>query len=198
MIKINLISSSDKLALKWKKIDRSVVNIFIVLFFIQIIVIINFLFTLYFLDIEKKNISAGMDILYLKSEAKEISLITKQTRLFENQIKTYESLEELHLNWLNILEDFINIVPDGIKIDNISIKPMVETSKTPTVRRPMQVIENKNYDKLQIIFIGKSKTMKDLLFFEENMQKSDIFSGFSVNPGNYDSSDFRYSLTRNN
>ena len=193
MIKINLLSPSDKLNLKWEKTNHLIMDNFFVLLLIQVIIIVIFLIVLRYLDVENKNLLTNLESLQLRSEAKEITAIKSKTRRYENKIKTYTELETMHPTWLNVLEDLTSVVPDGIKINNVSIKPKVNSSSSSGSRGSRQIV-NKNYDILEIIIIGESLTMDDLLVLEENLKNSKVFSGFVVNPTNYDNKSFKYNL----
>ena len=194
MIKINLLSPVDKLNLKWEKSNRLIMDNFFILFLIQILVIIIFIATLEYIDIESKNLTNSMESLQLKSEAKEINTIKRGVKKYENKLLTYENLEEIHTNWLNVLEDVANITPNGVRMNNISIKPKSEVANSSSKRKPVKEVIKK-YDELEIVIIGESKTMNDLLLLEENLKNSKVFLGFSVNPGNYDNNNFKYNLT---
>ena len=193
MIKINLLSPSDKLNLKWEKTNHLIMDNFFVLLLIQIIVIAIFLIALQYLDVENKNLLTNLESLQLRSEAKEITAIKSETRIYENKIKTYTELETMYPTWLNVLEDLTSVIPNGIKINNISIKPSVKSASS-SGSRGRQTVINKNYDILEIIIVGESLTMDDLLVLEENLKNSKVFSGFVVNPTNYDNKNFKYNL----
>ena len=193
MIKINLLSPSDKLNLKWEKINRLVMDSFFVLFLIQIVVVAIFLVTLQYLDVENKSLLVNLESLQLRSEAKEITVIKSETKKYEAKIRAYTELEKMHPIWLNVLEDLTSVIPDGIKINNVSIGPSIKITTSSSSRRAKQ-IENKNYNILAVKIIGESLTMDDLLALEENLKNSKVFSGFAVDPTNYDNKSFQYNL----
>ena len=193
MIKINLLSPSDKLNLKWEKTNRLVMDSFFVLFLIQIVVVVIFLVTLQYLDAENKNLLVNLENLQLRSEAKEITAIKSKTKKYEAKIKAYTELEKMHPIWLNVLENLTSVIPDGIKINNVSIRPSVKIITSSGSRGTSQV-ENKNYNILEVKITGESLTMDNLLVLEENLKSSKVFSGFVVDPTNYDNKNFRYNL----
>ena len=193
MIKINLLSPSDKLNLKWEKTNRLVMDSFFVLFLIQIVVVAIFLVTLQYLDIENKNLLVNLENLQLRSEAKEITAIKSETKKYEAKIKAYTELERMHPIWLDVLEDLASIIPDGIKINNVSIGPSIKVTTTSGSRGARQ-IEKKDYNILAVKITGESLTMDNLLALEENLKNSKVFSGFAVDPTNYDNKSFQYNL----
>jgi Tfp pilus assembly protein PilN len=193
MIKINLLSPVDKLNIKWEKINRLAVYNYAIVILIQVFFVFILLVAAGYLNIENKKLDKQLDNMQLRSEVKEINSIKKKIIKYNNQSDALLGIQEKQLYWTKILDNFSQIVSPGIRINNISIEPesggILEKNKTK------KTSSQDNTGNFKVVIIGVSKTMEDLLNFENNLKNSEIFINFNIDPKNYDGENFRYALS---
>ena len=193
MIKINLLSSADKLNIRWEKINHSVISNYAVIILIQVFFVFILLAVAGYLNIENKKLDKQLDNMQLGSEVKEINLIKKEVIKYNNQLDALFGIQERQFHWVKILDDFSQIVSSGIKINNISIESesggILEKNKTE------KTSSQNNTGSFKVVITGVSKTMEDLLTFENSLKNSEIFINFNIDPKNYDGENFRYALS---
>ncbi|MCK4891213.1 MAG: hypothetical protein KAS78_00960, partial [Candidatus Pacebacteria bacterium] len=143
-----------------------------------------------YLNVENKKLDKQLDNMQLGSEVKEINFIKRETIKYNDQLDTLLGIQERQFYWTKILDDFSQIVSPGIKINNISIDPesgaTLEKNKTSS---------QSNTGNFKVVITGVSKTMEDLLNFENSLKNSEIFINFNIDPKNYDGENFRYVLS---
>lgn len=193
MIKINLLSPADKSNIRWEKINHSVISNYSVIIVIQVFFVFILLITAGYLNIENKKLDKQMDNMQLGSEVKEINIIKKEVIKYNNRLNALLEIQEEQFCWTKILDNFSQIVSPGIKINNISIEPesggILEKNKTK--KTSSQDIAGN----FKVVITGVSKTIEDLLSFENNLKNSEIFINFNIEPKNYDGANFRYVLS---
>ena len=192
MIKINLLSPVDKLNIKWEKINRSVTYNYAVIILIQVFFVFILLVTAAYLNIENKKLGRQLDNMQLGSEAKEIDSTKKEIIRHNNQLDDLLGIQDRQLYWTKFFDDFSQIVSSGIKINNISIEP--ESVKILKKNKTEKTSSQNNTGNFKVVITGASKTMDDLLNFENNLKNSEIFINFNIDPKNYDGENFRYAL----
>ncbi|MDF1498100.1 MAG: hypothetical protein P1P85_01935 [Patescibacteria group bacterium] len=194
MIKINLLSPDDKQKLKWEKINHFVMTNFLVVLFSQFFIVVIFVAVVQYLMLENDKIKKELESIQTVSEAKEINMIKNGINTYKKQSRFFYTIRDNRVYWVNVLEKFSYLVPSGVMITNISIAPKdtVTVSKKNAKEEP---VLDKNNDKLDVNIMGVSKTIDDLLIFENNLKSSDIFVDFKIDPRNYDSENFRYVLS---
>ncbi len=193
MIKINLLSPADKLNIKWEKINHSVISNYAVIILMQVFFVFILLVAAGYLNIENKKLDKQLDDMQLGSEVKEINFIKRETIKYNDQLDALLGIQEGQFYWTKILDDFSQIVSSGIKINNISIESesgvILEKNKTK------KTSSQSNTGNFKVVITGVSKTMEDLLNFENSLKNSEIFINFNIDPKNYDGEDFRYVLS---
>jgi hypothetical protein len=58
-----------------------------------------------------------------------------------------------------------------------------------------KTLPQNNVGNFKVVITGTSKTLEDLLVFENNLKNSEIFIDFNIDPKNYDGENFRYALS---
>lgn len=193
MIKINLLSSADKLNIRWEKINHSVILNYAVIILIQVFFVFILLAVAGYLNIENKKLDKQLDNMQLGSEVKEINLIKKEVIKYNNQLDALFGIQERQFHWVKILDDFSQIVSSGIKINNISIEP--ESGGILKKNKTEKTSSQNNTGSFKVVITGVSKTMEDLLTFENSLKNSEVFINFNIDPKNYDGENFRYALS---
>ena len=196
MIKINLLSPSDKLSAKWEKINHLIISNFIILIIGQLVLLLVFLISIKYLNIESGNLDKQFESIQVQAEVKEIEEIKVGVNEYENQLGSILNLQENRYVFTGILEDFSKIIPAGVKINSIDIKPKVsETFKKTKRDYNKRSADNKNKFDLNITGIVSSR--ENLLKFENSLRNSEVFSDLIIDLSNYDSenNNFRYSMT---
>jgi Tfp pilus assembly protein PilN len=196
MIKINLLSPLDKLSARWEKINHLIISNFTILIIGQLILLLVFLISIKYFNIESGNLDKQIENIQVRAEVKEVEEIKASVNEYENQLESVLNLQENHYVFTGILEDFSKIIPAGVKINNIDIKP-----KSNKVSRKVKGSSNKeNVDtkgKLDFNITGVVKSRENLLKFEDNLRNSEVFSDLIIDLSNYDSENnsFRYGMT---
>ncbi|MCK4592362.1 hypothetical protein KAT63_02890 [Candidatus Parcubacteria bacterium] len=193
MIKINLLSPVDKLNIKWEKINRLVIYNYAIIISIQVFFVFVLLITIAYMDIENKKLGRQLGNMQLGSETREINSIKKEVIKYNNQLDDLFGIQKRQLYWTKILDDFSQIVSSGIKINNISIEP--ESAEILKKNKTGKISSQNNTGNFKVVITGVSKTMGDLLNFENNLKNSEIFINFNIDPKNYDGENFRYALS---
>jgi len=187
MIKINLLSPSDRTSAKWGKINNLIVFNFLILIIGQFIFAFIFLVSIKYLDIENSNLNKQLENMQVQSEIKEVEEIKTNIKGCDEQLRVILKLQEDRFNFTRVLEDFSKIIPVGVKINNINIKPKENGEK-----------ENiNNSSKFDFEITGIVKNRENLLEFENSLRDSEIFVDLIIDLSNYDNknNDFSYRMT---
>ena len=191
MIKINLLSPEDKINIKWEKINSFVkTNIFLILL-IQILVVICFIITIIYVDIENKSIAKKLEETRLRTEIKELELIRMDAKRYSKESKIFLGIQEGQVYWTRVFNHLGRITPSEVKIENINIEPKSIANNTGSNSENKTKVDP---DVFEVRISGISKKKVALKQFENNLEKSDIFSGFGSKPENYVNESFRYLL----
>ncbi|MCK4918971.1 MAG: PilN domain-containing protein [Candidatus Pacebacteria bacterium] len=191
MIKINLLSPDDKISIKWEKINSFVkTNIFLIVF-IQILVIICFIATIFYVDIENKSVAKKLEDARLRTEIKELELIRVDAKRYNQESKAFLEIQEGQVYWTRVFNQLGQITPSEVKIESINIESKIITnnigsSSKNTTKTDLNVFE--------VRISGISKKKASLKQFEDNLEESSFFSGFGSKPENYVSEVFNYLL----
>jgi len=182
MIKINLLSPDDKINIKWEKINSFVrANIFVIVF-IQVLVVICFVITIVYVDIENKNVAEEIEDTKLRSETEELESIKIDAKRYDQESRSLLGIQEGQVYWTRVFDHLSQITPPEVKIESISIEPKTITDETrPSSKNKIKI----NPNVFEVKISGTSKKKSDLKQFEDNLEESDIFSGFEPRPENY-------------
>lgn len=189
MIKINLLSPSDKENFKWEKINNLIKGWTIWMLLVQIVFFAAFLFAVEYLKIEKSAVTSQLEQIKNKEATKEIDSIEKELRTYAAKIDDIAELKDSHLHWSYVLAEIIGNMPSGVRLEGFSAQEVVavkEDKKKPA--------EEERY---KIDISGNALTRNDLLIFEGTLKNSELFFGLEYDDSNYVKSadvDFRYSF----
>lgn len=173
MIRINLLSLSDKLDSKWEKINRIVVSSAVIIIAIQFVFVSLIFVSIKYLEIENDSLDGQLENLQLGVKAKEISTMRKDIKEYSNCLECINQIQEEHLCWTKIVDSFSQIIPDQTKIKGISIKENKNDSK-----KKGEENEKSDGNKYKVVIQGESREenyLKHLLEFENSLKKSEIF-----------------------
>lgn len=173
MIRINLLSLSDKLDSKWEKINRIVVSSAVIIISVQFVFVSLIFVSTKYLEIENDSLDKQLENLQLGAKAKEILTMQKDIKEYGNHLECINQIQEEHLCWTKIVDSFSQIIPDQTKIKGISIKENKNDSK-----KKGEENEKSDSDKYKIVIQGESRKedyLKHLLEFESNLKKSEMF-----------------------
>ena len=191
MIKINLLSPSDRLSAKWGKINRLVISNFLILIIGQFILVLVFFISIKYLDIQNNSLNKELENMQVQSEIKEVEEIRISIGEYDKQLKIILELQEDRPVFTGVLEDFSKIIPTGVKISSVDIKPKADE----VVRKTTKNANNMN--KFDFNITGTVEDRKSLLEFENNLRNSEVFTDLIIDLSNYDNknNDFRYNMT---
>ena len=191
MIKINLLSPSDRLSAKWGKINRLVISNFLILIIGQFILVFVFFISIKYLDIQNNSLNKELENMQVQSEIKEVEEIRISIGEYDKQLKIILELQEDRPVFTGVLEDFSKIIPTGVKISSVDIKPKADE----VVRKTTKNANNMN--KFDFNITGTVEDRKSLLEFENNLRNSEVFTDLIIDLSNYDNknNDFRYNMT---
>jgi len=193
MIRINLLSPVDKSNIKWEKTNRLATYNYAIIIGVQVIFVFVLLVTVGYLNMENKKLGIQLSDMQLGSEVKEINLIKEEVVKYNGQLNNILEVQENQFYWVKILDDFGQIVPRGVMVNNISIdSENSNTSKEDRMKGTLSLDDVKNF---KVIITGISETTEDLLNFENNLKNSEVFTDFNIDPKNYDGENFRYALS---
>lgn len=194
MIKINLLSSSDRLSAKWEKINRLVISNFLILIIGQLILVLLFLVSIKYLNIEINNLDKQLKTMQVQSEIKEVEKIKISIGEYDKQLKIILGLQENRFIFTEVLENFSKIISTGVKINSIDIKPKVSESA-----KKIRNGNNEDANKFDFNITGTVENRESLLKFENDLRSSEVFIDLIIDLSNYDNedNDFRYSMTIN-
>ena len=191
MIKINLLSPSDRLSAKWGKINRLIVSNFLILIIGQFILVFVFFISIKYLDIQNNSLNKKLENMQVQSEIKEVEEIRISIGEYDKQLKIILELQEDRPAFTGVLEDFSKIIPAGVKIISIDIKPKADEVVRKTTKNA------NNVNKFDFNITGTVEDRESLLEFENNLRNSEVFTDLIIDLSNYDNknNDFRYSMT---
>jgi len=170
MIKINLLSSDDRLNSKWEKINKIIVSSAAIIIIMQFVFVLSIFVSIKYLEIESGSLDKQLENLRLGTKVKEITLMQREIRNYGSHLKCVNQIQEEHLCWTKIIDSLNQIVPDTVRIKIISAKEYEDDLEK----------ENKKSagSKYKIIIEGESREenyLKHLLEFENNLKESEIF-----------------------
>jgi len=170
MIKINLLSSDDRLNSKWEKINKIIVSSAVIIIVMQFVFVLSIFVSIKYLEIEGGSLDKQLENLRLGTKVKEITLMQREIRNYGSHLKCVNQIQEEHLCWTKIIDSLNQIVPDTVRIKIISAKEYEDDLEK----------ENKKSagSKYKIIIEGESREenyLKHLLEFENNLKESEIF-----------------------
>ena len=197
MIKINLLSPSDRLDVKWGKTNHLIVSNFLILIIGQLVLALIFLVSIKYLDIESNNLNKQLENIQVQSEAKEVEEIKTSIEKYDKQFKIILELQKDRPVFTKVLEEFSEIIPSGVRINNIDIKPKVDKIVSRTKRGSEKTDNANNAGKFDFNITGTVKNRESLLRFENSLRNSEIFVDLVIDLSNYDNknNDFKYSMT---
>ena len=192
MIKINLLSPSDRLGARWGKINHLIIFNFLILIVGQFILVLIFLISIKCLYVEIDNLDKRLENMRVQSEIREVEEIKISVEEYDKQLKIILELQKNRFIFTEILENFSKIISSGVRINSIDIKP-----KISEVVKKTKNVNDKNADKFDFNITGTAKDRESLLKFENNLRNSEVFTNLVVDLSNYDNenNDFRYSMT---
>ena len=197
MIKINLLSPSDRLSAKWEKTNRLIVSNFLILIIGQFVLMFIFLASIKYLDIENSGSNKQLEHMQTQSEIREVEEIKTVIGEYDKQSRIILELQEDRFSFTEILGNFSEIIPIGIKINSIDIKPKVNKIVNKTKRDNNEKENAINTNKFDFNIIGIAKNRESLLKLENNLRDSKVFADLIIDLSNYnnENNNFRYSMT---
>lgn len=197
MIKINLLSPSDRSSAKWERINNLIVSNFLILIVGQFILALMFLFSIKYIDLENDSLNKQLENMKVQLEIKEVNKIKSSIEEYDKQFKIILELQEDRFAFTEILEDFSKIVPAEVRINNIDIKPKVNKIIQKTKRGGNKTSNADNAGKFDFNISGTVKDRESLLKFENNLRSSEVFIDLIIDLSNYDNknNEFKYSMT---
>ncbi|MEA2097928.1 MAG: hypothetical protein U9P70_02540 [Patescibacteria group bacterium] len=193
MIRINLLSPVDKLNIKWEKTNRLATHNYAIIIVIQVFFVFILLSAVGYLSVEEKKLNMQLDNMQSGSEVKEINIIKKEVIKYNNQLGDISEAQGKQFYWVEILDSFSKIVPYGISINSVSIDP--KSNNVAAKYKKEKTSPQNNTEDFKVIITGVSKTMEDLLIFENGLRNSEILVDFNIDPKNYDDENFSYVLS---
>jgi len=197
MIKINLLSPSDRLNVKWEKINHLIVSNFLILIIGQLILVLVFLASIKYLDVESNGLNKQLENIQVQSEAKEVEEIKTSIEEYDKQFKITLELQKDRPAFTEVLEEFSEIVFMGVRISSIDVKPKVNKIVSRSKRNDEKTNDADNAGKFDFNITGTTESREDLLKFENSLRNSEIFVDLIIDLSNYDNknNDFKYSMT---
>ncbi|MCK5466019.1 hypothetical protein KAI56_00780 [Candidatus Parcubacteria bacterium] len=197
MIKINLLSPSDRLNVKWEKINHLIASNFLILIIGQLILVLIFLASIKYLDVESNGLNKQLENIQVQSEAKEVEEIKTSIEEYDKQFKITLELQKDRPAFTEVLEEFSEIVFTGVRISSIDVKPKVNKIVSRSKRNDEKTNDADNAGKFDFNIIGTTENREDLLKFENSLRNSEIFVDLIIDLSNYDNknNDFKYSMT---
>jgi len=199
MIKVNLLSPSDKLNVEWERINHLVIVNIATVVVIQLVFIFFLFASVKYLDIEAQDLDRQLENMQLRTEAKEVKKIRSNIENYDSQLKQATYIQKNQKYWTYALDNFSQIVPQGVKISSFSIEQYVVAPGNKSKTKPVKENTNdKSYydDKYQVSITGIAKKRENLLTFEGNLKNSELFTGLVTSDSNYtkkENVDFKYS-----
>lgn len=199
MIKINLLSPSDRLSAKWEKINHLVFSNFALLIIGQLVLAFIFFVSIEYLNAENRNLDKQLENMQVQADAKEVEEIKNDIKKYDKQLKNIIELRKSHYIFTDVLEDFSEIVPAGIKINSIDIKPKNFGIAKKIKGEDNNKKETGNKNEFDFNITGTFKNREDLLKFEDILGNSEIFLDLIIDLSNYNNKEnnFRYGMTIN-
>lgn len=204
MIKINLLSSFDKENLKWEKMNNLVRRGIIRVIIAEALFAAVFFFTAGYLNAQRESTGSQLANMRAQDDAREMNKMETDLNSFKGKINDIDSIQKGHLRWTYLFENITGLVPDGVKLESVSVSDAVDKTKKTDKKNTSSsngATDAKSSaaadDKLKIEIAGKANARRDLLNFESNLKKSDILSDFQYDDANYVESaniNFRYVL----
>lgn len=189
MITINSLSPADKLNVKWERTNRLMVSNYVLIIIIQLFFVSIFLLAIGYLKIEDEKINKILTEAQLDPEIKEINSIKRETGEADKKLNSLLELQKKQFHWTETINIFNEIIPEGIKINDINIEPQlaVPSSKNKTSPKAEEGV-------FSFKISGSYKTIDNLLEFENNISNSENFIDFKIDPKNYNRDNFNYSF----
>ena len=197
MIKINLLSPSDRSSAKWERINNLVVSNFLILIVAQFILALIFLVAIKYLDLENNGLNKQLENMKVQLEVKEVEEIKSNMAEHDKQFKVILGLQEDRFVFTEVLESFSAIIPAGVKINSIDIKSKIKETSRKVKTSSTETKNANNIGKFDFNITGIVKNRESLLEFENNLRNSEVFVDLIIDLSNYDNknNDFKYSMT---
>ena len=197
MIKINLLSPSDRSSAKWERINNLVVSNFLILIVAQFILALIFLVAIKYLDLENNGLNKQLENMRVQLEVKEVEKIKSNMAEHDKQFKAILGLQEDRFVFTEVLESFSAIIPAGVKINSIDIKSKIKETSRKIKRSSAETKNANNIGEFDFNITGIVKNRESLLEFENNLRNSEVFVDLIIDLSNYDNknNDFKYSMT---
>ncbi len=185
MIKINLLSPSDKLDAKWERVNRAIITTTAAVVAVQLIFIFSLFVSFEYLKVKEGKINEELKNVQLGAEAKEIKQMKKKVYDYEDQLKQIARIQRSQKRWTPVLIEFSKLVPDGVKVESFAIRSeggvegydkRFKKKKKKKADQPAKYIAT---------ITGIARKREDLLEFEENLRNSRFFSNLVTYDSNY-------------
>jgi len=167
MIKINLLSPNDRLSAKWEKINKIIISSAAAVIITQLVFALSIFASMKYLKIESDSLDTQLENLQMESDAKEIKEMKGVINDYDEQLECIDQIQKNHICWTQTLGSFSEIIPDGVKIKELSIREYKDDPKEKT--------KSSDNEKYIMNIKGIAKKREYLLEFENNLKNSEIF-----------------------
>lgn len=173
MIKINLISPIDKENLKWEKISLIVFSFGIKVVIIQFFFVVLLASSIFYLKTESDKASGELTYAESLKETVEIRQMENGLKGYEKYLANISGIHQNHIQWADVIDIFSKLVPEGVKINTISFKPL-EVEVRSEIREKGSTIRT-DYSKITLDISGDALKRENLMEFEKKISDSEVF-----------------------
>jgi Tfp pilus assembly protein PilN len=192
MIKINLLSPLDKENLKWEKMNNLVRRGIIRIIIAEALFAAVFFSAAGYLNAQRESIGSQLADMRAQDDAREMNKMETDLNNFKGKINDIDYIQKNHLQWTYLFENITALVPDGVKLESVSVSDAVDKTKKTDKKNTSSgngAADTKSTaaadDKLKVEIGGRADAREDLLNFEGNLKKSEVLSDFQYDDANY-------------
>lgn len=179
MIKINLLSPLDKENLKWEKINNLLGQSIFAVFVAEAFFVAVFFFCMEYLKMEEGIVNADLSAINVQENTREVAKMEAGLKQLSGKIDAIDSIQQNHLGWSSLVEDIADMIPEGVKLESVS--SYKEAVVVDPKAKPVEPVE----ERYVIAIAGNAKTREGLLELEDNLKKSELFTGLEYDDANY-------------
>lgn len=166
MIKINLISTTDKENLKWEKINKVVVSYALKAIIIEAVFVVSISCAMAYLYYMKEQVNAELVMAENTKETLEIKQIEESLKTYEKNLKVVSGIHQGHIRWSEVMDSFSDLVTQGIKINSIRFRFYEQEEKGKNRENKKVKID---MDRFIVTADGDAKKREDLMAFEKKL-----------------------------
>lgn len=197
MIRINLLSPSDKENLKWEKMNNMAMKSIVWVLLAEAVFVGVFLFSVQYVQMEKDASAARLSEVNNRAETQEVGKIEEDMRSVKAKAASVYAIQQGGMGWSSLFEKISILIPVGAKLDSITITEDVPAKSSSPTQSGGGVngaqtdsdagvaVQTDSATRFKVEIKGNAKTREILLDFEQKLKGEPMFSDVECDDSNY-------------